>query len=60
MVTICWIGREVVTTSTLLLKMVVEVIDVVEAVTGIEDGSGGGAEELGDRVESSQAVIQPS
>lgn len=33
---------------------------LVEVVTGIEEGSGGGEEEVGERVESSQAVIHPS
>lgn len=33
---------------------------LVEVVIGTEEGRGGGAEEPGKRVESSQAVIQPS
>lgn len=46
------------TTTTVGLLLAVVVDEVVEAVTGIEEGSGGGG--LGERVESSQAVIQPS
>lgn len=49
-------GADSTTTAALLLAMVAE--EVMEVVTGIDEGRGGGG--LGEKVESSQAVIHPS
>lgn len=56
----CWEGAEAVKVAALLTisLLLMTVVEAVETVTGMEEGSGGGGE--GERVESSQAVIQPS
>ena len=48
----CWTGAAVVDAASLLLDL--------DAKMGTEEGSGGGTEGPGARVESNQAVIQPS